>query len=102
MRRCTVDWLSFKAFAAAIVLPWRATARKYLTSSHSNMGRLCTFAPRPRKLAAAARLTAPVVEKSPPRSAGEQDGKMTELEDDEGSRRGGHGGAEYGGARAGP
>ena len=37
------------------VLPWRATARKYLTSSHSNMGRLCIFARDARNLAAPAR-----------------------------------------------
>jgi hypothetical protein len=36
-RRCTVDWLSPSAFPAAMVLLWRATARKYFRSFQSNM-----------------------------------------------------------------
>ena len=64
--------LDLDAGTAASVLPWRATARKYLTSSHSNMGQLCTFAQRPGKLAAARLVNAPVIDPSPPESRASQ------------------------------
>jgi hypothetical protein len=42
-RRWTVDWLAPSDFAAASVLPWRATARKWRQSFQSNIYQLCTF-----------------------------------------------------------
>ena len=52
-RRCTVDWLTPNAFAAACMLPARAKAKKYFRSSHSNILALCNFASRTRNLATA-------------------------------------------------